>query len=1178
MSSNTPKSKPLLQSLDDLTRDYHLASLFNQDENNLCALSLWLLELKKGGTREYRLLYGWIISRISKELNTWSISNSLAESKASPYTYRVYRLTYHHSGQTIVNLVRQLCEGFSLQESCQRIGASEPLNSSNQQHPCGQFRLVTGSSDLAQLFAVRPVIFVEPTWTHLATVDKLKPVASPNEVVPAFMGSLCRLDKLNLFQLVTDTSSLQSEDLAKRCLSHLQEETGLNFCGVDSKRLGNLEWLCFPAADCYEKPQVKVCVDSFSNTATIEVPPNVIKGCAQATIRCRLWNDREVSLDCLKTLQNLETGASISFTTQQEITKYLVTIWVKSVSNDVEEIWYETSAPVLKQFNCSQGIVGFQGKLESKWLEEASKSRKLSNQVEQAQVVTQTHYEHLTVSNYQPEPWVVDGQKIYQFANHIFSASSGGLFIRDGWGADVEEPGIFTFFKWLQSLTDDASIGRVLIIDPYFDESGIIEVIARAGAAQAEYVVLANTQVNSRYPEDPNLPREPQRATRLKQTCHRGDISLLLAKLKFWLLDLRSITEKSDQLFHDRYILLFDSQGKTKTGYHLSNSIQGATKEHPLLITPIPSDVLPAVEAYVEKELLNPAPDCNQQVIQLFSSVRDSETVSTDINSPKLFDIENIYFFFAALLQDDSFLSLNQVTLQNHLKNYGVVDEEEKTFDFNEEDSTQIELYLNQFTQALVSSQPSDFVRLWTSLSSWLNHTSHNADYLNRIIATAGESLAVRLKDFLVKVPNELYLPIQSLKPSTHLEALSLVDLLKSDFSEVIHKCSTLLKFTDYQTWFPCLQDSGVRYASGALAQLYPEKLVNAISELQQILDTTSEDESNASRLWNVRHTIAFILKQILADLLASRFGHRQNDGFLTALLRSNIALIRAVTAYSFSPTWQVGIDVSKAFEAISILMPLEQNYTLAEWVFELRVRANQSGRLKDEDSKQIRLAIFNQMRKLFSEDIKDRDLIGILRRLSGPSEGDWSVSITNDLLIPCINESRLSVEQVTEFWLSLLFEKFKAHVVPPKTTQKDRVIDPTLQGLEGLELVQVGAWAIAHSTVERRKFWLDQLATLWQKSKGILAQPFLRYRRHQTWSSASTCLLWLTVLVDSFLQDCETFENIGDQPETDVLKQLKEQFSEILSATHEENPLLDRKWLWELVWNCENLKKVQKG
>jgi hypothetical protein len=107
--------------------------------------------------------------------------------------------------------------------------------------------------------------------------------------------------------------------------------------------------------------------------------------------------------------------------------------------------------------------------------------------------------------------------------------------------------------------------------------------------------VLTNAQTVSK--DDDPTGDGPSRAVRINAACEL--LSDFLGRIRFRILDLRSKGGGRDQLFHDRYVLVFSTDGGLKKGYHLSNSIQGATKKSPLLVTPIPTDVLERVGAYV---------------------------------------------------------------------------------------------------------------------------------------------------------------------------------------------------------------------------------------------------------------------------------------------------------------------------------------------------------------------------------------------------------------------------------------------------------------------------------------------------------------------------------------------------------------------------------------------------
>ncbi|MEW6498682.1 MAG: hypothetical protein AB1589_40215, partial [Cyanobacteriota bacterium] len=576
--------------------------------------------------------------------------------------------------------------------------------------------------------------------------------------------------------------------------------------------------------------------------------------------------------------------------------------------------------------------------------------------------------------------------------------------------------------------------------------------------------------------------------------------------------------------------------------------------------------VLSTVEAYVQ-ELLNPSSDSNSRIIPLFSSIREPRTLSAAWSSFKLSDIPHVNFLFATLLQDESLLCLDETALGDHLKSYGDLDEEKGNFEFREEDSAQADFYLSQFAPALIAASPPDFIKLWTGLWSWLNHTSNSSDYLDRLISSSGEALSLRLKDLLVEASDQLNLPITSFKSDIHYEASLLTNLLKLGFPEAIQKSNELLRFADCRTWVPCLQDNGIRYAAQVLAQLNPGKLVSVISELQQALVTIPDDETNVSKRWNLKHTLAFILKQVFDDLLTAQFGYRENTLFLSALLGSDIPMIRASTANSFSPLWNSRIDLSEAFTSIAVLAPLEQTYTLAEWVFNLRVKANQKGHLEEDEALgQLLLKIFNQMRQVFPKNISNAELSDIFRRLSGPSEGDWGVSTTNDFLIPLSNDGKLSVEQAAELWLPILFKQLQSLVSSQNCQQEGETFKLHLQWTKGLELIQVGAWAIVNNNAEHRRKWLEQFENLKGKAQGVLRQPFLRSRHYQAWHQASICLLWLVSLANILVQTYEINIADGEYRETEFLAKSLEQIDETLAATREENALLDKKFLWEFV------------
>ena len=133
----------------------------------------------------------------------------------------------------------------------------------------------------------------------------------------------------------------------------------------------------------------------------------------------------------------------------------------------------------------------------------------------------------------------------------------------------------------------------------------------------------------------------------------------MLQGLEFYLLDLKSKAQGGRQLFHDRYILLTDASGVAYKGFHLSNSIQGATRNEPLLVTPIPKDILPDVLDYVEGLIDSNNPSKKQtEIVTLYPNKKNVET-SNDLiaGTSKMDKIHKIpYFelFFGTLFKNTS--------------------------------------------------------------------------------------------------------------------------------------------------------------------------------------------------------------------------------------------------------------------------------------------------------------------------------------------------------------------------------------------------------------------------------------------------------------------------------------------------------------------------------------------
>jgi hypothetical protein len=1155
--SHIPSIPSLSQALDALSLDARLTEVFSDNPNEPCTLYLWLLERKQSKNyRDYQFLFGWVLPRLTGTVGQWGSFNSLSKWKSAPYEFRIHRLTFRHNGRAIVDLVKRLCQGTTLGDACGQMNLPQP------NAPLNQFRLGLSPDQIAQSFRVRPVIFLETSFSTLPIFDQLKPPTSPIEGTPAFMGSLYRCNKLNPFCQINGEPLPQVDELVRLCLNHLGDETGLDFRNADSQRLGNLEWLCFPAANQHEQPQLSIDTDDTPNRVAVRISPGVLPT-SSALIRCRGKNGGVVVLDQCQLVQGADSAeVSASFEAKEHISSVTVTIWIQAPDSTSWEIWYEHTSPTHWQVNLSLGLAGPRIVLPSDWLEKYAHS--LREQVEQSQTFHQVNYEQVQLGKTDTEPWIVAAKQIREFSRKLFPPCSDGEFFPRGWAND--ETGRFSFFKWLQQLTNDSTASKVLLIDPYFDSAGILELIARASAVQAEYVVLTTTQIKS---DDDVLETgerlqsidqssEPQRAIRLKTACNQ--LQVLLENLKFRLLDVRSTEGGKNQIFHDRYILVFDQKGDVKTGYHLSNSIQGATKSYPLLITPIPADVLPLVENYIATELLQPS-NPKREVHTIFSTIAEQAEFSMSQHPIGIAAIPNANQFFAALLQDANLAYLTSFDLGDRLQERGFYNTTSQEFELRESAANQVETMLERLTRTLLCADMDTFTQLWAGLAAWLDRTSEHEVYLTKITSFGGAAIAAKMYTFLSHPLDALNLPIQTYHPNAQADALQLIGFIEQDFVSAVRDADRLLKITDARMWQSCLNDCGLRYATQALMTLDSAKLIGVLEALNQFL---VEERSNLEtfQFLSLAHSISFIVQQLFDYLIVNRFHKKQNDILIQKMLESNLPSIRAIAAYSLFPSNpnqgdQSPLDLQKITAQLTQFSEIERTHVLAEWGFHLR-----SG--KTEAVRELRLAIFNEMQQNFPKELSLEEVSSISRRLSGSGEGAWAKAITNDLLQPLVKEGKLNQDLVTEVWFLVLLNGLNNTLMI--TTQQDKArpspgFNPDF--VRGLEFIQVCVEAFDRATPECRAKWLAEISKLSQSARRFLNQPFLRSRHYEKWDAARTSALWLQSLMQLLIQTNKSNNQLTDR-EVEVLQQAAIHFDETLAITREAISLSDKRLLWE--------------
>lgn len=520
------------------------------------------------------MLYSWVVPRPPAGGEARWARATVEESLG------IERVTIVATWSQLERFLGAVAEGSTLTEASEMAGLKPP------DVAFGDRRLTAESG---------AYVLAPPTWhapREAQTWRKFSGPASPMESVGAVVASLVRVDKLDLFK-AADGSPLADIDVV-RCLKALHRDTGFDFAAADAPRLGNLELLIFPAANLREHPLTTVRADG--SDIRIDVDASTLPSTTELLVRCRQFDHGIVFADEVRSLQRGGETIAIAFPTAEGGPfPTEVEVWGRSRSSEPYRIWFEHTAVWIRRIGLRMGLVRMQGTVNSGWLDSWAHNARTQDRAEAQRAVRKVNYEQSEIGVSDPPFVLAAAQARKLVANLVPAPSDARFFERLG---EPGSDGRLALAEWFRAdLTGGVGAGRVLLVDPFFDGWGV-ELFARAEATQLRYSVLTSFaerrqgDSEERAPETGKTAGEDREASRqrLKAACEQ--LNLLLESMDFEILE-------ASKRFHDRYVLVFDATDAVERGYHLSNSLSGAAKTHPLLVTPIPRDVLPKLVRYV---------------------------------------------------------------------------------------------------------------------------------------------------------------------------------------------------------------------------------------------------------------------------------------------------------------------------------------------------------------------------------------------------------------------------------------------------------------------------------------------------------------------------------------------------------------------------------------------------
>jgi len=834
---------------DDVINDPRLFPLFENDTKLL--FQLFVLELKRISTNEkkYKVIYGWCIKTTKEDIeNKISCSNEFSKiHKSEDTVYSVAKISLYNYPPIIINIVNELLLGHSLENSC----INNCIDTTKLHFDVSIFD-EQNKNDIV----LRPIIFNDTNTLISRNPYEKNTLISPYKNVSSFTLPIVNLNKESIVTFDKDSNLGEWQQGLLATLKYLQEETNLPFTSSGCTRFGNIEFINTQCSDEYEVHNVwhdtnieEITIDYRKEICCrkikVTIEPNIYTCSKNLIINCYFKNGEQIIFDECKNLFHKDhESITVEFESKEQIGSFSISIWKEE--KEGFQIWYKDSAILLRQISTNMGVVEASGLVKSPWLDIIEKSNnKTIEKVREAEKVSKASFSTTTIGNYDLDPWVETDRSFSKLVNKLSPEKSDAEFFPKGWDSKDNQHGAISFLEWFKKITGNAQ--KVVIQDPFYGTVGL-EFLVRTTNANTEFSILTCTQITSSDDDKANseVTAEPNRALRIKSLVKSNPS--LFDTLKLNIYDLRSTGGGDKNILHDRYILIFEG-GELEKGFHLSNSIQGATRKNPMLITPIPKNILRKVDDHIN------------EIIQQTVSGKDLKIVS-------LYDYKS------------------KVTKKDKIEIKEISDEglyEELKEEIASEEYVQKEI-IDKFINSDSIQKSESFDRFWSTFGHFLAHVNYCSKILSIIEDNIDHNFIVNLRKYLEITVSTEYPIGFSAEKATYRDN-NFQFLFNSDFEEIIRSSLTLEghihESISSRNW-------GAYYGSRLLLKADFDEFLKIIRFIQ--------NQFNAKKNIDLANSSLLKLTNIVFTHLYHRLFWTYDESIIFQGIECNIPIIKAIT------------------------------------------------------------------------------------------------------------------------------------------------------------------------------------------------------------------------------------------------------------------------------------------
>ncbi len=1034
--------------LDDLLNDGRLARLFSKDARH-CALQLWILQIKSEQSIENRVIYGRLLP-YSYSNDSWSASDDDDFHTFGRVQAQIIRLNLYVKCIHCADLLRQLSAGRTV------AAISEEL----KLWLSDQLKVRFGTTALAADDLVyRPVAFL----LNRDAVDRRSP-SSPHGGAGAFSASLTQTDKGALFRLGPDYDVALTASVVRQ----LNAETGLDFGGADTTRFGDLELLVFPALDDLERPLLSVSWTDAPRALVARFNPIQLTHFNGFQFRLSVTNNGQIFYSGIATAERDPEGMFACKFAQSDQLRAMTDsteLEIFGFHNDHSgegTLCCRWRMGYIREVHLQGHVVGHGASpVRFDWLEKTTRPS-ASARVKAALTISRGKQGFTSrVGGREADPWVPANRDLVSLFVRLHPPKSEGrFFLRWGQG---DGQGRLEFVEWLKELLAKHQEHEVVIFDPYFEDAGLGLVLLSA-SPKADYIVITSLPKPSNEGDTTSGESDkpaPGRINNLMASCEHNRHLMKRIKLRIYGL-------KEGRL-HDRYILIMGPDGLPVAGFNLSNSLQKAAENYPLLVTPIPADVLLKVEQYksgLVLEALTAQPEGeteNPSVRLLFDSSVSPPVPPRRYEPLRFLEKPQAADVLSVWTGEPSLSGLSGDPLKERMALLGLLKDNSLALPEQQGLRNCLDRQAGDF---------SDFTATWEVLSEILAHSRTEDGRFGEFESKHAfmEFLARFLESSFKRAYGDVDKELALTEARLFMEPVE--TLLASSYHP--HHFFHAVKYAAL-TW--------PEYYTIKFLWWYAPDALLAIAETQAVGVPTEPQVPDAMRLSLLSQIVSEISLSVQFDI-----GEGQRD----RLVRSGNGLLQWMGLNAIEMQLEKPGGLATVLQLVTAFAPPERVRALG-WMVHHAAR--------NPKKAEIYKGLVAALHEALPPTIPAEELRRLVDSMRGQQLAWAEPWLFQDVVYPLLQNDRANTNDACEIWVQEL-----AALLEPALGHRSRQFDRSREG----QTTNITAFLFAYSSPERQQVSLKSMKAILKRQQRIVLQPLASTSDWTRWDSALVVSMWV--------------------------------------------------------------------